>query len=154
MFSGKKSLVISFILGLLFVFHALPLALAWKAFFPISNNAWNIVIRTPRSRVTGVFNSALLCMVYLKYFSGRQQLNDVFLKRGFIKWGLLYAFYLNTDEMSYPGNLLHIVWKLLKVSHLNFWILAFSTNFCPGNTVWPQASDFQKIAKMNYFWHF
>ena len=39
---------------------------------------------------------------------------------------------------------IHIVWKLLKMSHLNFWILAFSTNFCPiksdlsGNTVWPQ----------------
>ena len=54
----------------------------------------------------------------------------------------------------------HIIWKLLKMSHLNFWILAFSTNFCPiktdlsGNTVWPQASDFQKLAKMDHFWHF
>ena len=44
--------------------------------------------------------------------------------------------------------------------HLNFSILAFSTNFCPiksdlsGNTVWPQASGFQKLAKMNDFWHF
>ena len=41
-----------------------------------------------------------------------------------------------------------------------FDILAFSTNFCPiktdlsGNTVWPQASDFQKLAKMDHFWHF
>ena len=41
-----------------------------------------------------------------------------------------------------------------------FWILAFSTNFCPtksdlsGNTVWPQASGFQKLAKMDHFWHF
>ena len=40
------------------------------------------------------------------------------------------------------------------------WILAFPTNFCPfktdlsGNTVWPQASGFQKLAKMNHFWHF
>ena len=39
-----------------------------------------------------------------------------------------------------------------------FW--AFSTNFCPikshlsGNTVWPQASIFQKLAKMHRFWHF
>ena len=55
---------------------------------------------------------------------------------------------------------LHIVWKLLKMSHLNFWILAFYTNFCPikidpsGNTVWPQASGFQKLAKMDYLWHF
>ena len=37
----------------------------------------------------------------------------------------------------------HIVWKLLKMSHLNFLILAFSTNFwqittdLSGNTVWP-----------------
>ena len=42
----------------------------------------------------------------------------------------------------------------------NFWILAFSTNFCPiktdisGNTVWPQASGFQKLAKMHHFGHF
>ena len=54
----------------------------------------------------------------------------------------------------------HIVWKLLKMSHLNFWSLAFSTNFCPikidlsGNTVWPQASGFQKLAKMDHFEHF
>ena len=44
---------------------------------------------------------------------------------------------------------MHCVWKLLKISHLNLWILAFYTIFCPiksnlsGNTVWPQASDFQ-----------
>ena len=43
------------------------------------------------------------------------------------------------------------------MSHLNFRILAFSTNFCPiktdlsGNTVWPQASGFQKLAKMRNF---
>ena len=54
----------------------------------------------------------------------------------------------------------HIVWNLLKMSHLNFWILAFSTNFCPiktdlsGNTVWPQALGFQKLAKLDHFWHF
>ena len=47
-----------------------------------------------------------------------------------------------------------------KMSHLNFWIVAFSTNFCPiktdlsGNTVWPQASVFQKLAKMDHFRHF
>ena len=51
------------------------------------------------------------------------------------------------------------VWKLLKMSHLNFLILVFSTNFCPiktdlsGNTIWPQASDFQKLAKIDHFWH-
>ena len=26
---------------------------------------------------------------------------------------------------------IHIVWKLLTMSQLNFWILAFSANFCP-----------------------
>ena len=55
---------------------------------------------------------------------------------------------------------LHSVWKLLKLSHLNFWILAFSTNFCPiktdlsGSTVWPEALGFQEIVKMDHFWHF
>ena len=45
-------------------------------------------------------------------------------------------------------------------SKCRIWILAFFTNFCPfktdlsGNTVWPQASGFQKLAKMNHFWHF
>ena len=46
------------------------------------------------------------------------------------------------------------------MSHLNFWILAFSTNFCPikidlsGNTVWPQALDFQNLAKIDHFFGF
>ena len=46
------------------------------------------------------------------------------------------------------------------MSYLNFGILAFSNNFCPiktdlpGNTVWPQASGFPKLAKMDHFWHF
>ena len=54
----------------------------------------------------------------------------------------------------------HIVWKLLKMSHLNFSILAFSTNFWPikidlsGNTVWPQASGFQKLTKIDHVWPF
>ena len=51
-------------------------------------------------------------------------------------------------------------WKSPNMSHLSFPILAFSTNFCPiktdlsGNTVWPKAPDFQKLAKMDHFWHF
>ena len=54
----------------------------------------------------------------------------------------------------------HSVWKSPIMSHLKFWILAFSSNFCPiktdmsGNTVWPQASDFQTLAKMDHFWNF
>ena len=43
------------------------------------------------------------------------------------------------------------------MSHLNFSILAFSTNFwsiktdLSGNTVWPQALGFQKLAKLTIF---
>ena len=54
---------------------------------------------------------------------------------------------LNTEKY------IHSVWKLLKMSHLNFSVLAFSTNFCPiksylsGNTVWLQASGFQGFGK-------
>ncbi len=49
---------------------------------------------------------------------------------------------------------------IYSVSHLNFSILAFSTNFWPfktdlsGNSVWPQALGFQKLAKLEHFWHF
>ena len=38
--------------------------------------------------------------------------------------------------------------------------LTFSINFCPikidlsGNTVWPQASGFEKLTQMDLFWHF
>ena len=44
--------------------------------------------------------------------------------------------------------------------HLDFSILAFFTNFCPiksdlsGNTIWPQAPSFQKLAKIDHFGHF
>ena len=61
---------------------------------------------------------------------------------------------------GYPFVWPHTVGKLQKMSHFNFWILAFSTNFCPikrdlsGNSVWPQALGFQKLAKMTNFWHF
>ena len=54
----------------------------------------------------------------------------------------------------------HIVWKSSKMSHLNVSILAFFTNFWPiktdisGNTVWHQALCFQKLAKLDHFWHF
>ena len=54
-----------------------------------------------------------------------------------VKWGFLISFKLTL-----------IIW------------LAFSTHFCPikidqsGNTVWPQASLFQKVAKIDRFWYF
>ena len=63
-------------------------------------------------------------------------------------------------QKSCLNLLMHIVWKLLEMSPLNFWILAFSANFCPiktdlsGNTVWPQTSGFQKLAKMDHFGDF
>ena len=51
---------------------------------------------------------------------------------------------------------MHSGWKSPKMSHLKFSILAFPTNFCPiksdlsGNTIWPQASGFQKLAKLTF----
>ena len=53
----------------------------------------------------------------------------------------------------YPLWCFHTVWKSRKMYHFNFWILAFSTHICPieydlsGNTIWPQASGSQKLAK-------
>ena len=46
------------------------------------------------------------------------------------------------------------------MSHLNFSIFGISINFCPkksglsGNTAWPQAAGFQKLVKVDHFWHF
>ena len=54
----------------------------------------------------------------------------------------------------------HSVWKSPKMSHLQFFNFGISTNFCPiksdlsGFTVWPQASYFQKLAKIAHFWPF
>ena len=56
--------------------------------------------------------------------------------------------------------LLHCFTLFENYSKCRIWILAFSTKFCPikvdlsGNTVWPQASVFQNLAKMDHFWHF
>ena len=66
----------------------------------------------------------------------------------------------NKMDLCHHRKVIHSVWKLPKMSHLNFLILAFSANFCPlktdlsGNTVWPQASGFQKHAKMDHFGDF
>ena len=48
----------------------------------------------------------------------------------------------------------HIVWKLLKMSHLKFGIFHQLLSDLSANTVWPQASGFQKLSKMDHFWHF
>ena len=81
------------------------------------------------------------------------------LKRKDSGWGGKNSDWPNGKNLNTLFDL-HIVWKLLKMSHLNVWILSFSTNFCPikthlsGNTVWTQASGFQKLAKMDHFRHF
>ena len=55
------------------------------------------------------------------------------------------TWFINADSAVQPSSPMHSVWKLLKMSHLNFCIF---THFCPikidlsGNTVWPQASGF------------
>ena len=74
------------------------------------------------------------------------------------RWGNCFFFlfyFLKTRFLVLSWD--HNVWKLLKMSHLKFSILAFSTNFCPintdlsGNTVWQQSSVFQKLAKLTIF---
>ena len=50
--------------------------------------------------------------------------------------------------------------KIIQNVAFEFFNFGISTNFWPiktdlsGNTVWPQASGFQKLAKMDHFWHF
>ena len=56
---------------------------------------------------------------------------------------------------SFPYSTLFENYSKCRIS-----ILAFSTSFCPiktdlsGNTVWPQDSGFQKLPKLDHFWHF
>ena len=62
---------------------------------------------------------------------------------------------VDSGEKNFPS----LPSQCLKIAQ-NVAILAFSTNFCPiktdlsGNTVWPQASGFLKLAKMDHFWPF
>ena len=70
-------------------------------------------------------------------------------KKSHFNFGVFHRFLSN---LKWPVWQECLTWKLFKMSHLNFWILAFSTNFwsyidLSGNTVWPQA-------KIDYFWHF
>ena len=64
--------------------------------------------------------------------------------------------WLTTHSRSFPVHLT----LFENYSKCRIWILAVSTNFCPiktdlsGNPVWTQASGFQKLAKMDDFWHF
>ena len=67
----------------------------------------------------------------------------------FIALGIFYLNITKTHCLKITQNVV-----------FDFRILAFSTNFCPiktdmsGNTVWLQASGFQKLARMDKFWHF
>ena len=93
--------------------------------------------------LAGIFASLRVVAIFLLWYQIRPDINKT-------EGKTLIHYYLT----------FHVVWKSLKMSHLNFLILAFSTNFCPikielsGNTVWPQALDFQKFAKLTFFWHF
>ena len=66
-------------------------------------------------------------------------------------------YFLRNIKIQIKFDHFHIVWKSLKMSHLNFGIfhqfLSIITDLS-GNTVWPQASGFQKVAKIDQFWHF
>ena len=65
---------------------------------------------------------------------------------------------LPKSQFSLVFSRQHIVWKLLKVSHLNFVIfhqfLSYFKTDLSGNTVWQQASGFQILAQMDHFWSF
>ena len=77
----------------------------------------------------------------------------------FLFW-LLLLFFSRKNSWKTINRKMHCVWKSSKMSHLNFWSMVFSTNFCQikidlsGNTVWLQVSGFQKFAKLTNFWHF
>ena len=70
----------------------------------------------------------------------------------------ILAFHFKSKWVSSSSpNLIHIVWKLLKMSHLTSSTIVFSTNFCPIKMTslvtlfFPQALSFQKLAKIDHF---
>ena len=75
----------------------------------------------------------------------------------FVQLKLNWKHCLNANIKFSKTHQNHSVWKSPKMLHLNIRFLK-CTNFClikidqSDNTVWPQ--DFQKLAKMNHFWHF
>ena len=64
---------------------------------------------------------------------------------------------VNAQKIQYRYEFRHTFTLFENYSKCIIWILAFSTNFCPiktdmsGNTIWPQASVFQKLAKSTIF---
>ena len=73
------------------------------------------------------------------------------------KSGRNSIFQCSNFECFFDGQKIPNTVTWLIMSHLNIGIFI---NFCPtkidlsGNTVWPQASGFQKLTKINPFWHF
>ena len=71
-------------------------------------------------------------------------------------WEIIWIFAPKTQieflRCQQVNQQVHNVWKSLKMSHLNFSVLPFST--ISGNTVWLQSLGFQKLTKLDHFWHF
>ena len=104
---------------------------------------------------------AIYSILLKMYFKRANNPNRWFWTNIALRWQLWWWFPVSlSDQIHTQIIYLHSVWKSPKMSHLNCSILAFSTIFWPiktdlsGNTVWPQASGFQKLAKMDNFWHF
>ena len=76
------------------------------------------------------------------------QIDATFLKKPFSKSNKQYTTYSHCLKIT----------QNVAIEFLNFGI--FPPKICPiktdlsGNTVWLQASGFQKLSKMDHFWHF
>ena len=107
-------------------------------------------------------------------------LDDIFVEREnrqkIASWifitGVLVIFWIKSLNSSWVTIFKKKIMILISKSVLNWstlfenyskcriWIFAYSANFCPiktglsGNTVWPQASGFQKLANLEHFGHF
>ena len=87
-----------------------------------------------------------------------------------LKGEKFFFFFIPPFFANYARNT-HSGWKSLKKSHIQLLFLIFLFEFCSnslmsilarklkvlilsGNTVWLQVSGFQKLAKIDHFWHF
>ena len=93
--------------------------------------------------LAGIFASLRVVAIFLLWYQIRPDINKTEGKP-------LIHYYLT----------FYVVWKSLKMLHLNFLILAFSINFfsiktdLSGNTIWPKASGFQNSPKLTVFGNF
>ena len=94
------------------------------------------------------------CMLPNKMTFNRSDFLDLVEKRGSAE--ISFGSHLQLIEINSQGT----VFENHPKRHICiFSILAFSTNFrikinLSGNSVWPQALGFQKLAKLDHFWHF